>query len=157
MIKVKKLTSLFMTMIILIGVCCCFSSTASAATSGNKNRSAIITVNTKANYWYPGSSSITLKQNKTEFTYTKKGKKKTAKMYAAFRIEYTNCKTGKTKTTWLKDRSKKINLDKNATYKVKVSYDSTKMQIKNIYKQNFAWKTMPNWWVSSTWKVTSYY
>lgn len=157
MLKSKTITLLFMSLILFFSSCFCFSSTASAATSGNKNCKSTITVITKANYWYPGSSSITLKQNKTEFTYTKNGKRKTSKMYAAFRIEYKNCNTGKTKTTWLTGSSKKIKLDKNATYKVTVSYDSTMMQIKNAYKTNFAWKTTPCWWVNSKWKVSKYY
>lgn len=157
MVNSKKLMSLFLTMIIFIGICFCFPTTASAATSGSQNRSSTITVNTKANYWYPGSSSITLKQSKTNFTYTNKGKTKTNKMYAAYKITYVNNKTGKSKTTWLTGASKKINLDKNTTYKITVCYDSTKMQIKNIYRQNFKWKPTPSWWVNSTWKVSSYY
>lgn len=41
---------------------------ASAATSGGSYASTV-NVSTKANYWYPGASSVTLKQNKQTLTY----------------------------------------------------------------------------------------
>lgn len=155
----KKLASFFITMVILMCTCFCFLyTTASAATSGNINKSSTITVNTKANYWYPGSSSITLKQNKTKYTYTTwNGKQKTSSGYCVYNIKATPVSgNGKPKTAKLKGRSVKIKLDKNTTYKISVSYDYTATYFQNKARA-IKWLTTPSWWVSSTWKVSSYY
>lgn len=161
MVKVKKLVLFFLTSTLLICTFLCFSTTASAVAAGNINNKSKMTVITGENYsMYPGNgpSFIILKQKKGKFTYNKDCKKKTAKMYAVFKIKYKNCKTGKTKTTWLKKGSKKIKLDKkNVTYKFTISCDETKMHIRKSHKKDFSWKTTPQWWVGGFWKVYSYY
>lgn len=159
MTKTKKIASFFMTMVILMCTCfCLLSTTAFAATSGNINGTSTITVNTKSNYWYPGSSSITLKQSKTKYTYTTwNGKKKTSSGYCVYNIKATPVSgKGKTKTAKLKNGSVKINLDKNTTYRITVSYDYTATYYQNGAR-GIKWTTTPNWWVKSTWKVSSYY
>lgn len=55
---------------------------ASAATYGGSSASTV-NVTTKANYWYPGASSVTLKQDKQTLTYKQlMGKPKRVTMVA---------------------------------------------------------------------------
>lgn len=84
------------------------------------------TVTTKANYWYPGSESITVSQSK-EVYYSNKAKTKTKKRNAL--VCTVTCKpisgTGKkTITKSFSGNSKKIALEKNTTYKVTITYRS---------------------------------
>lgn len=68
MTKTKRVISLVICLTMAITALFSTSLTVSAATSGGSN-SATITVKSKSNYWYPGSSSITLKQEKQTLTY----------------------------------------------------------------------------------------
>ena len=84
------------------------------------------TVTTKANYWYPGSESITVSQSK-EVYYSNKAHTKTKKRNAL--VCTVTCTpisgTGKkTITQSFSGNSKKINLEKNTTYRVKITYKS---------------------------------
>ena len=84
------------------------------------------TVTTKANYWYPGSESITVSQSK-EVYYSNKAHTKTKKRNAL--VCTVTCTpisgTGKkTITESFSGSSKKINLEKNTTYRVKITYKS---------------------------------
>jgi hypothetical protein len=134
---------------------------ADATTSGTTGTGTIV-VNTKANYALPGSSSITLKQTKGTYTYTKyslfgKATKKTDKGYAYYNITATPISgKGSKKTATLSGSSKTISLDKNTTYKVTVSFDSSRTWLNNNCR-DITWQTKPSWKVSSTWKVSSYY
>lgn len=154
---VKKGTSLFLTVVMLLTTFVFAVPSVSAATSGTKNSSSSITVKTKAVYYLPGSSSITLKQSKLEYTYTAAfGKVKTKKGYAQWKVQVTpTSKSGKTKTYWLDDGSKTISLDKNTTYRITVTYDSNGTFL-NVGGREPKWKTTPSWRVSKAYKVSSY-
>lgn len=155
---VKKGTSLFLVMVMLLTSFAFAVPSVSAATSGTKNYSSSITVNTKAVYWYPGSSSITLKQSKLEYSYSKAfGKTDTKKGYAQWKITVTpTSKSGKSKVYWLDSSSETIPLDKNMTYRITVTYDSNGTFL-NLNARQPNWKTTPSWRVSGTHKVSSYY
>lgn len=84
------------------------------------------TVTTKSNYWYPGSESITVSQSK-EVYYCNKAHTKTKKRNAL--VCTVTCTpisgTGKkTITESFSGNSKKITLDKDTTYRVKITYKS---------------------------------
>ena len=84
------------------------------------------TVTTKANYWYPGSESITVSQSKEEY-YSNKAHTKTKKGNALVCTVTCTPISGSGKKT-IKESfsgsSKKIKLDKNTTYSVKITYKS---------------------------------
>ena len=100
--------------------------TASAAT-GNLDYSGrkYYIVTTKANYWYPGSESITVSQTK-EIYYSNKKLTKTKSRNAL--VCTVTCKpiswSGKTTPKTIKKSfsgsSKKIELEKNVTYSVEI-------------------------------------
>ena len=139
--------------------------TAFAATSGGSG-SATIYVTTKARYYYPGSSSITLKQEKQTMTFKKLGgsKTKTKKdYYGCYNISVRNVTKNDTdNVSWMGGKTKKIKLDGNCDYQITVRYDSTAT---DIFKGagsppwGYSWKSTssPSWKVSGTHKVTSYY
>ena len=133
-----------------------------AATSGGSGQ-ATIQVQTKANYWYPGSSSITLTQSKQRFTFQKlwgSKKKYQTGYYGQYSITIYNATTRKSKTTvWSGGRSKKISLKQNCKYYITVSYNSYATQsFKRPPVGYSVYSTSnPSWWVSSSWKVSSCY
>lgn len=130
----------------------------SAATSGG-SRSTTINVSTKAAYWYPGSSSITLTQSKQTATLKRSGKKdkKTTGYFGSYDIIVYN-KTKKTTEykSWDGGKTKKINLKPNCEYTITVNYNPTKVQAYELprsYKGSDL--SSPSWWVSSKWKISS--
>lgn len=151
----KRILSVFLTLVMCLSLVVSFNVTASAATSGGENTKTI-TVETKANWLYPGQESITLKQNKAKYVYEVdsfgKRKTKTASIYPSYIITIKNNTTGeRTEEKW-KDGSIKIKLDRNCSYTIKVSYDEaitwTRM------KKTFMYYTKaPYWYVSSTHKA----
>ena len=80
-------------------------------------------VTTKANYWYPGSESITIKQVKEEY-YSNPKKTKTKKRNMSYTVTCTPISwSGKKPKTIKKEfsgSSKKIDLEKNTTYRVTI-------------------------------------
>ena len=133
----------------------------SASTRGGSGSSTIY-VNTKANYWYPGASSITLTQSKQTMTYkaltSSKTKKKTD-YFGNYTIRIYNVTKNTSKnTTWGGGKSKKISLDPNCSYRITVSYNSTGTVLFNSSPLGYSYKsvTSPSWNVSSTWKIASY-
>lgn len=80
--NLKKVVILLLCIMTLLS-----SSTADvfAATSGGRGTQTMV-IQTKSNYWYPGSSSITLKQRKQTLTYQKLwgNKKKTQRGYYGY-------------------------------------------------------------------------
>ena len=162
MVKTKRVLSLMLCIIMAISAFCCVNITASAATSGG-SKAGTITVVTKANYLYPGSSSITLKQSKQTLTYkslvSNKTKTKTG-YYGYYNISVYNATKGKTKSIcWGGGQTKKISLDPNCTYKITVRYNSTATVTFTKAPFGYSWKSSssPYWIVKSTWKVSSYY
>lgn len=91
------------------------------------NGSHTYTVTTKANYWYPGSESITVKQVKEKY-YSNKKKSKTKTRNALVvtvkctPTSWSGNKKPKTVTETFSGSSKTIKLEKNATYRVNVSW-----------------------------------
>ena len=84
------------------------------------------TVTTKANYWFPGSESITVSQSK-EVYYSNKAHTKTKKRNALVCTVTCTPISGSGKKTIKKSfsgSSKKIELEKNTTYRVKITYNS---------------------------------
>ena len=135
---------------------------ASAATYGGSSASTV-NVTTKANYWYPGASSVTLKQDKQTLTYKQLmgNKTKTKKgYYGCYNITVYNVTKNKTTSVyWGGGQTKKISLDPNCTYRITVRYNSTNTALFTSAPLGYNWKSSssPGWRVSSTWKVSSYY
>lgn len=86
--------------------------------------SSSYTVTTKANYWYPGSESITIKQTKEKY-YKNLKRTKTATRYMSYNVTCTPVKwTGSkpaTITKSFKSGSITVNLEKNVTYRVTIT------------------------------------
>lgn len=132
-----------------------------AVTNGNE-RAGTIVVQTKSNYWYPGSSSITLKQSKQTLTYQKlwSNKKKTQRgYYGQYNITISNI-TKKTTNNlvWSGGRTKKIKLDGNCIYWITVSYNETATGAFKKIPSGYSLKNIstPSWWLSSVSKVSGY-
>lgn len=159
---VKRIVCFMMTIFVIVG---CMAATASAATSGGQNTRTIY-VETKANYWKPGSSSITLKQQAATETYAKltnKSKTKTKKVYADYTVSYKAVDgkyAGKhSGTVKFNGASKKINLKPDTTYQITVSYNSTGTTLshmKNPFGYSWTKCSGHSWWVNSTYKVSWY-
>ena len=81
MINVKKIASSVIVFTLILSTIFSLFVPVSAATYGSGTRTGTITVTTKANYWVPGSESITLSQTK-----------------GTCRLEKYNFFTGKTKS-----------------------------------------------------------
>ena len=154
----SKITAIFLSILTIFS----FSAIgASAATSGGY-RSSTIYVNTKANYLYPGASSVTLKQSKQTITYEKLGGTKTktkTDYYGKYSIKVYNVTKNKTTNmSWNAKQTKKISLDPNCQYRITVSYDSNATDVLTRNPPlGYSWKSTsaPSWWVSSTWKLSS--
>ena len=105
MAQSKYFSKIIAVMMILVSFVSMFSISSSAATSGGE-RSATITVTTKANYWYPGASSIKLQQTKQTATYGQftTGKTKTTTDYFGYYnitvSPTTNCSTRRISPTF---------------------------------------------------------
>lgn len=163
MTNAKRLCSLILCALMIVSTMCALILPASAAKRGN-SRAAVITVSTKANYWVPGSSSITLQQSKQTMTCEQlfggtKTKTKTG-YYGHYEIEVRNITRNTTKDiSWSGGKTKKINLDPNCVYKITVQYNSGY----TLWFNNAPWGysidrfSTPSWSVKSTWKVSSYY
>lgn len=133
-----------------------------ASTSGGK-KSATIYVESKANYWYPGASSVTLTQQKQTLTFkalfSNKTKTKTG-YYGCYDIKVYNVTKGRTQNVyWGGGKTKKISLDPNCVYRITVRYNDLNTDLFTSAPLGYSWKksTSPSWWVSSTWKLSSCY
>lgn len=157
MTRSKPLSRVMAIMMIVISVFTMFSSTATAATSSSGTSTRTITVVTKANWWKPGSESITLSQTKgvrsEKNVWT--GKTKTKKCYGTWKIVATSTDGKHTiKKTW-DDGSIKLNLKANKTYRITVTWDSQADIFDTLDHGSFT--TMPTWRVKSVYKVSNYY
>ena len=134
----------------------------SAATSGGSNPSTVF-VTTKANYWYPGASSVTLRQDKQTLTYKQLFGNKTKTKegyYGCYNITVYNVTKNKSKSVyWGGGKTKNISLDPNCTYRITVRYNSTNTSLFTKAPLGYSWKksSNPGWRVSSTWKVSTCY
>ncbi len=157
----KRIFSVFFCLVMIVTAFSNLTITSYAATSGG-SRSTTISVSTKANYWYPGTSSITLKQEKQTLTYkallSNKTKTKSG-YYGCYNISvYNVTKNKKSSVYWGGGKTKKISLDPNCTYRITVNYNSTSTAIFTKQPIGYSWKksSSPSWNVSSTWKISSY-
>lgn len=158
----KNLKKMLAVLLCLVTIFSMISITASASTSGGSSSSSII-LSTKANYSYPGASSITLKQTKQTLTYKSlygnKTKTKTG-YYGCYDITVWNITKNKTThPTWYGGQTKKISLDPNCNYKITVRYNSTATAMFTKQPKGYSWKSSsgPSWKVSSTWKLSYYF
>ena len=131
----------------------------SAATRSRGISTQTITVTTKANWWIPGSESITLSQ--TKGTYEKKTlnwrgqwKSEPVKAYGEWDIVAKATDGSHTIKKNFNGSSIKLDLKPNKTYKITVSWDTTANNLK--YKFN-SFTEYPTWKVKSTYKVSNYY
>ncbi len=129
-----------------------------AATSSKGTQTRTITVVTKANWWKPGSESITLSQTKgvrvdNVFSWGK-WKEKEKKDYGTWEITAKSTDGTHTVKKTLKGSSIKLNLKPDKTYIVTVSWNSVIETINAIDKGTF--KTYPSWRVKSGHKCTYY-
>lgn len=153
----KTLTKLVAIALVVLTIFTLFSTTVFAATSSSGKSTRTITVSTKANWWYPGSESITLSQTKgvrsekNPFT----GKVKNRNCYGEWDVVAKATDGSHTVKATLNGGSKKINLKPNKTYKITVTWDSTIDLIESVDKGSFT--KLPTWKVKSTHKVSSYY
>lgn len=157
-VKKSAFTKVLAMLLALIAISSAMIIPASAATSGSTNTRTIY-VQTNADWRYPGSESITLKQNKCQYYYqTLKNWKwvtKTASMYPYYKVTITNNSTGSSTTKTWHSSSMKIKLNRNTSYTITVAYDSTGTWLGSNSKLN-SWKTSPYWWVSATHKATAW-
>ncbi len=123
MTKTIRATSIILCFLTLFTV---FSATTMAsATQGNRYYCVV----TKSNYWYPGSESITVSQSKETY-YSNKSHTKTKSRNSLVctvkctPISWSSKKQPATITKTFTGSSKKINLEKNVTYSVEISWKS---------------------------------
>lgn len=147
----KKILSVFFAIMTVFSAFSMSTVFASAASNG----STTYTVTTKANYWYPGSESITVKQVKEKY-YSNKKKTKTKTRNAlsvtvkCTPISWSGDKKPKTITKTFSGSSKKIDLDKNVTYRVVVSWKYV------ITAYNYGTIDEPYAYISDSHKATVY-
>ncbi|MGM9614954.1 MAG: hypothetical protein ACI3W7_05470 [Oscillospiraceae bacterium] len=154
-----KMTAIFFCILTFFS---CFAISASAAAYGGSGTSRV-NVTTKANYWVPGASSVTLKQDKQTVTYEKifgtKTKSSTG-YYGCYNISVYNVTKNKTQPVfWGGGQTKKITLDKDCTYVITVTYLADKTELLKRAPVGYYVKNISSpWWrVSSTWKVSSWF
>lgn len=158
----KKTISILLAIAICISCIAMMTLSASAATSSSGTSTRTITVSTKAAYYYPGSSSITLSQTKGVVTYDKTRWGQvvgtgTAKYYGTWNISVRATDGSDSFSKTLSGSSVKINLKPNKTYKITVTYNWYVDTIIMIDHVNSRWTQYPSWRVSGTWKVSNYY
>lgn len=161
MTNTKKIFSTVLAIAMIFCTIFALSLPASAATYSSGKQTRTITVVTKANYWLPGSESITLSQSKgvcTKETYNffkRKTSVKTSKQYGEWDISVKSTDGKHSFKKSLTGGSVKLNLKPNKTYKITVTWDSQAELFKTLNKGNYT--TLPTWRVKSTWKVSNYY
>ncbi len=144
-------TILLLTMLLSLAI------PASAATKSNGIKTVTMTVTTKANWWIPGSESITLSQTKgtcsTRPLFSKKDK--ISKVYGCWDVVAVATDGSHKVTKNFDGSSVKLNLKPNKTYKITISWDSQASFFQTVGKGNFT--SYPTWKVKSTYKVSNYY
>ncbi len=161
MTKTRRIVSIAMVCLILVSTIFATILPAAAATTSSGTSTRTITVNTKANWWKPGSESITISQAKGVCTkksyniFTGKWSAKSSNQYGEWdiRVEATDGSHSYTET--LTGSSIKLKLKANKTYKITITWDSQAATLKEVSKGNYT--TYPTWRVSKTNKVSSYY
>ena len=166
MTKKSLLTKFSALILVLCTLFTAVSVNASAATCSSGTSTRTITVETKANWWIPGSESITLSQTKGIRTGTSGGflglgyltgktKTKTTSCYGTWTVSYRSSDNSDKGSKKLSGSSLKIKLKPNKTYTITVSWDGYADTVDSIAYGNFT--TLPTWKVKSTYKVSNYY
>ena len=123
-----------------------------AATSGYGTGGGTIHVETKADWRYPGSESITLQNHKVKFTYSswsffKGWQSKTRTGYPVWEVSFRSTDGSHRGYKEMKGGSLKLNLKRNKYYIITISYGSF-----NWTKGTPAYS--PHWNVKSTHKAS---
>lgn len=151
---VKQLISLSLVVTLFTGLFCM---PVHAATSGRGGTSSI-SATTSSHWWYPGSESITLKQNKQTYTYRtwsifKGWYDKKGSGYPVYYVTVHNNTTNRNEYSNKKfsGSSIKLNLKTNSNYTITVRHDSSATWLAN----DCNWSGSGYWWVASSHKVDS--
>lgn len=111
----------FCLLLIAFSICLIFTTTMVDAEAAG---TTTYIVTTKANYWYPGQESITIKQSQEQYYSATKKIKKRNMAYKVTCVPISwNGKKPKTITKTFTSGSRKIDLEKNVTYRVTISKD----------------------------------
>lgn len=155
----KMFRKIIAVLLVAITLTAIFAIPADAATTSSGLSKRTITVTTKANWLMPGSESITLKQTKGTFSYTKSNGKTTTKTgYATWKITVSATDGSHSYTKTWNDGSIKLSLKRNKTYTITITYDNQYWEPNMMLKySHFKWTKYPTWKVSSTNKVSSCY
>ena len=161
MTKTKRIFTSVIAFALIFYTLFAMSIPASAATCSSGTQSRTITVTTKANYWLPGSESITIGQSKgtcvkeTYNIFSGKTTRKSSSQYGEWDITVRATDGSHTFSKSLRGSSIKLNLKPNKTYKITITWDSQAAIFKTLDKGNYT--SYPTWRVKSTWKVSNYY
>ena len=159
MSRLKKIFSSLLAVILILQVF--FIVTASAATWSDGTNTQTVTVVTQSNWSIPGSESITFKQTKGIRTannyniFTGRNKTKETKCYGKWAISVHATDGSHDFSKNLTGSSLKINLKRDKTYIITVTWDYKSDTIDSLSKGSFS--TYPTWEVKSTHKVSSCY
>lgn len=144
--------------LVVITIFSCMVLPASAATCSFGTSTRVIHVTTKANWFYPGSESITLSQSKGTYFYNDwHGRLCSKNAYGSWNIEVRSEDGSHCYAKSWESGSIKLNLKPNKSYTITVSYNSTyDSKLKNSHF-GFRWEKLPGWRVSGTWKIAYYW
>ena len=161
MTKSKKIITSVIALALIICTLIATCLPSSAATSSRGIKTQTITVKTKANYWVPGSESITIGQSKGTCVksyynfFSGKTTKKSSSQYGEWDITVKATDGSHTFYKTLRGSSIKLNLKPNKTYNITITWDSQAEMFKSLDKGNYS--SYPTWRVTKTWKVINYY
>lgn len=157
--KSKKIFAILLSLVMTVAMFMSMATTVSAATCSNGTRTQTIFVQTKANWWIPGSESITLSQTKgvrTMTQYSLFGKRtKNTSMYGTWDVTVRALDGSHYYTKRLTGGSLKLNLKPDKAYQITVSWNNVMNTVDAVTKGEFS--KLPTWRVSGTWKVSNYH
>lgn len=145
--KAKRISCFVLAIFMLVSTMVVMIVPSSAATSSSGKQTRTIYVTTKANWWIPGSESITLKQTKGICENRKKA-------YGGWDIEVYATDGSHSYEKYWSDGSITLKLKPNKTYKITISWNGNAEVFP--YVKNGKFTTLPTWKVSSTYKCSSY-
>lgn len=157
--KAKRISCFVLAVLMLVSTMIAMIVPSSAATSSNGKKSVTITVTTQANWWRPGSESITLSQTKGTcqvYNYLTR-KTYTSKVYAEWDISVKATDGSHSYSKNWKNGSITLNLKPNKTYKITITWDETANILRTIGAGKGDFTTLPTWKVSKTHKCSNYY
>ena len=154
MTTTKRTVSLILALTMVLSMLIAMVIPTSAATRSNGTSTQTITVTTKSNWLYPGSESITLSQTKGTLTQKNIYTNKAFQSYGVWNISCRSTDGTHSFTEVLDGSSIKLNLKRDKTYKITVSWNEISTNFLSAGKGSFI--TYPSWRVKSTHKVSSY-